>query len=61
MDALTKEQKDEYATAYAILALYDGGVSTSLSTMFFSIFFSGVEICLCRILRGIVGDCVLST
>jgi len=27
MDKLSKEQKDEYATAFAILALYDGGVS----------------------------------
>jgi hypothetical protein len=27
MDTLTKEQKDEYATSFAILALYDGGVS----------------------------------
>ena len=29
MDKLTKAQKDEFATAYAILALYDGGVSTT--------------------------------
>jgi hypothetical protein len=27
MDDLTKTQKDEFATAFAILALYDGGVS----------------------------------
>ena len=27
MDSFTKSQKDEYATAFAILALYDGGVS----------------------------------
>ena len=27
MDKLTKVQKDEYATVFAILALYDGGVS----------------------------------
>ena len=27
MDKLSKETKDEYATAFAILALYDGGVS----------------------------------
>jgi hypothetical protein len=27
MDKISKEQKDEYATAFAILALYDGGVS----------------------------------
>ena len=27
MDKLSKKQKDEYATAFAILALYDGGVS----------------------------------
>lgn len=27
MDKLSKAQKDEYATAFAILALYDGGVS----------------------------------
>ena len=25
MDALSKQKKDEYATAFAILALYDGG------------------------------------
>lgn len=31
MDNLKKEQKDEYATAFAILALYDGGVSSSSS------------------------------
>lgn len=30
MDKLTKSQKDEYATAFAILALYDGGVSLKL-------------------------------
>lgn len=28
MDKLSKSQKDEYATAFAILALYDGGVSS---------------------------------
>jgi hypothetical protein len=27
MDKLSKAQKDEYATAFAILALYDGEVS----------------------------------
>ena len=27
MDKISKKQKDEYATAFAILALYDGGVS----------------------------------
>lgn len=27
MDKLSKQQKDEYATTFAILALYDGGVS----------------------------------
>jgi len=27
MDTLSKTQKDEFATAFAILALYDGGVS----------------------------------
>ena len=27
MDKLSKTQKDEYATAFAILALYDGEVS----------------------------------
>jgi hypothetical protein len=26
MNALSKYQKDEYATAFAMLALYDGGV-----------------------------------
>jgi len=30
MDKLNKSQKDEYATVFAILALYDGGVSTVL-------------------------------
>lgn len=29
MDALSKEKKDEYATAFAILALYDGGAEVS--------------------------------
>ena len=29
MDKLTKDQKDEYATSFAALALYDGGVSNS--------------------------------
>jgi hypothetical protein len=27
MNTLSKKQKDEYATAFAMLALYDGGVS----------------------------------
>ena len=27
MDKLTKAQKDELATSFAVLALYDGGVS----------------------------------
>ena len=27
MDSLSKAQKDEYATVFAVLALYDGGVS----------------------------------
>ena len=27
MDKLSKAQKDEFATSFAILALYDGGVS----------------------------------
>ena len=31
MDKLTKAQKDEYATAFAILALYDGEVSQSMN------------------------------
>lgn len=31
MDKLSKTQKDEFATAFAMLALYDGGVSTFLS------------------------------
>jgi hypothetical protein len=26
MNKLSKDQRDEYATAFAILALYDGGV-----------------------------------
>lgn len=30
MDNLTKEQKDEYATCFAILALYDGNVSNNI-------------------------------
>ena len=30
MDKLTKAQKDEYATVFSILALYDGGVSFRL-------------------------------
>jgi hypothetical protein len=30
MDKLSKAQKDEYATAFSILALYDGGVSDSI-------------------------------
>eukprot|EP00547_Thalassionema_nitzschioides_P007069 CAMPEP_0194208690 /NCGR_PEP_ID=MMETSP0156-20130528/7076_1 /TAXON_ID=33649 /ORGANISM="Thalassionema nitzschioides, Strain L26-B" /LENGTH=125 /DNA_ID=CAMNT_0038935715 /DNA_START=128 /DNA_END=505 /DNA_ORIENTATION=- len=29
MDKLTKSQKDEYATSYAILALYDGGAEVT--------------------------------
>ena len=29
MNNLSKSQKDEYATAFAMLALYDGGVSTN--------------------------------
>ena len=29
MNNLSKSQKDEYATAFAMLALYDGGVSTT--------------------------------
>ncbi len=28
MDKLSKEQKDEMATSFAVLALYDGGVSS---------------------------------
>jgi len=28
MNKLSKSQKDEYATAFAMLALYDGGVSS---------------------------------
>ena len=27
MNKLTKDQKDEYATSFAAIALYDGGVS----------------------------------
>jgi hypothetical protein len=30
MDKLTKAQKDEFAVSFAILALYDGGVSRVL-------------------------------
>ena len=29
MDKLTKDQKDEYATSLAAIALYDGGVSVN--------------------------------
>ena len=29
MDALSKQKKDEYATAFAILALYDGGAEVT--------------------------------
>merc|ERR1719343_1773283 len=29
MDSLSKQKKDEYATAFAILALYDGGAEVS--------------------------------
>lgn len=29
MDALSKSKKDEYATSFAILALYDGGADVS--------------------------------
>ena len=29
MDKLSKEQKDEYAVSYAVLALYDGGAEIS--------------------------------
>lgn len=29
MDSLSKDQKDEYATSYAILALYDGGAEVT--------------------------------
>ena len=31
MDKLTKDQKDEYATSFAALALYDGGVSVAIT------------------------------
>lgn len=30
MDSMTKDQHDEYAVSYAILALYDGCVSSLL-------------------------------
>ena len=33
MDKLNKAQKDEYATSYAILALYDGNVSDLFNGM----------------------------
>ena len=29
MDALSKDKKDQYATAFAILALYDGGAEVT--------------------------------
>ena len=34
MNKLTKSQKDEFATAFAMLCLYDGGVSYSLIQLF---------------------------
>ena len=34
MDNLTKAQKDEYATSFAVLALYDGGVSQQVAYYF---------------------------
>ena len=36
MDGLSKAQKDEMATAFAILALYDGGVSTCVIGIHYS-------------------------
>jgi len=33
MNNLTKEQKDEMATSFAALALYDGGVSSVLDNV----------------------------
>jgi hypothetical protein len=33
MDKLSKAQKDEYATAFSILALYDAGVSDFIVPM----------------------------
>ena len=33
MDKLSKTQKDEFATAFAILALYDGGAEVSSNTV----------------------------
>ena len=37
MDKLTKSQKDEFATAFAILALHDGGVSNRKSFRFIDV------------------------
>ena len=36
MDKLSKDQKDEFAVSYAILALYDGGVSDQKMYFVFS-------------------------
>jgi hypothetical protein len=33
MEGLSKSQHDEYATAFAILALYDGGVRTCIVSL----------------------------
>ena len=38
MDSLTKSQKDEYATSYAILALFDGGVSDRIGDVLVPVF-----------------------
>jgi hypothetical protein len=38
MEGLSKSQHDEYATAFAILALYDGGVSSPVHRLNMDIF-----------------------
>jgi hypothetical protein len=48
MNNLTKAQKDEYATAFSILALYDGGVSLSNGSFF------------CCIVLTVMGRCYSS-
>lgn len=37
MNKLSKTQKDEYATAFAMLALYDGGVSSVFAQVLVSL------------------------
>ena len=39
MNNLSKSQKDEYATAFAMLALYDGGVRSDFFYQRLSVFY----------------------